>query len=660
MNFFEHQARAKRNSGRLILLLALAVISLIGLTSVILMLLISVFGQAPLQLIGHEFPDYAADGSQTIDWSLIAMVAVAIISVVLLGSLYKSLQLSTGGKAVAERLGGRLINLAPQSPEERRILNVVEEMAIASGTPVPPVYLLDDPSINAFAAGLTPQDAVIGITRGAIFLLSRDELQGVIAHEFSHIFHGDMRLNTRLVAVLHGILLLGLIGGHLLDSSNRTIRLTSRLKDRNNAGVLFLGIGCTLWLLGAAGTFFGNWIKAAVSRQREYLADAAAVQFTRNDQSIAGALKKIGGYAAGSQLHTSHAAEFSHMYFGPGVRMALDSMMATHPPLEERIRRVDPRWDGSYPVVVLPSDAYGYTTNIDANANSSAAQVRATWDTELSALSGAAPSYSAQAAVHAIDNIGQPQAAHLRAARNSLQRLAAPLTAAAHRSLDAQALVYGLLLSREALHLNKQLALLLPRLNPDIAQVLQQLQGELSTLDDDLRLPLLDLLIPALKQLDRQQFTELKHNLVLLAQADQVVSLMEWSLFRILERSVQGPRALEGQYRLSEMAAECAVLLSALAHAGQDDPEMAAQALNKACAALPFEPLTLAAYSSELKNLNAALKRLSRLLPLQKPRLLKAMAICIAHNGRINAAEAELMRAVADTLDCPMPPLLGD
>ncbi|MBX9753263.1 MAG: M48 family metalloprotease [Pseudomonadaceae bacterium] len=638
MNFFEHQARAKRNSGRLVLLLGLAVISLVTLTSLTLMLLLQLFG---------EVPAYSAESRIGLDWSLIGIIATVVIAVVLLGSLYKSSQLSKGGKAVAERLGGRLINLAPQSPEERRVLNVVEEMAIASGTPVPPVYLLDDPGINAFAAGLTPQDAVIGITRGAIFLLSRDELQGVIAHEFSHIFHGDMRLNTRLVAVLHGILLLGLIGGELLDSStNRSLRLSSS-SDRNKSAGVFIAIGCALWVLGYAGTFFGNLIKAAVSRQREFLADAAAVQFTRNDQSIAGALKKIGGYAGGSQLQASHAAEFSHMYFGPGISLALGSLMATHPPLEERIRRVEPRWDGSFPQVVLPAEAYGK------------AQVSANWDAAISGLS-AAPSYSPQAAEHAIAHIGEPQAAHLNAARNSLQRLAEPLTAAAHRSLDAQALVYGLLLSREEPQLSKQLELLRPRLNPDISQALQQLRGELSRLDADLRLPLLELAIPALKQLDRQQFTELKNNLVLLAQADQVVSLMEWSLFRILERSVQGPRPIDGQYRLSEMGAESAVLLSALAHAGHDDAKVAAQALAKACAALPFEPLTLAARSPELKSLDAALKRLSRLLPLQKPRLLKAMAICIAHDGRINAAEAELMRAVADTLDCPMPPLLSD
>ncbi|OHC34278.1 MAG: peptidase M48 Ste24p [Pseudomonadales bacterium RIFCSPLOWO2_12_59_9] len=644
MNFFEHQARAKRNSGRLIVLLALAVISLVTLTSLVLMLLLQVFG---------EVPAYSAESRIGLDWLLVGLIATVVIGVVLLGSLYKSSQLSKGGKAVAERLGGRLINLAPQSPEERRILNVVEEMAIASGTPVPPVYLLDDPGINAFAAGLTPQDAVIGITRGAIFLLSRDELQGVIAHEFSHIFHGDMRLNTRLVAVLHGILLLGLIGGELLDSStNRSLRLSGGSSGRNKSAGVLIAIGCALWVLGYTGTFFGNLIKAAVSRQREFLADAAAVQFTRNDQSIAGALKKIGGYAGGSQLQASHAAEFSHMYFGPGISLALSSLMDTHPPLEERIRRVEPRWDGSFPHVVLPAAAYNNSADAEA-------PVSANWDAALSGLS-AAPSYSPQAAENAIEHIGEPQAAHLSAARNSLQRLAAPLKAAAHRSLDAQALVYGLLLSREEPQLGKQLELLRAQLNPDIALVLQQLRGELSALADDLRLPLLELAIPALKQLAPQQFVELKKNLVLLAQADRVVNLMEWSLFRILERSVQGPRPIDGQYRLSEMAAECAVLLSALAHAGHHAPELAAQALAKACAALPFEPLTLAARSPELKSLDAALKRLSQLLPLQKPRLLKAMAICIAHDGRINAAEAELMRAVAETLDCPMPPLLGD
>jgi hypothetical protein len=303
--------------------------------------------------------------------------------------------------------------------------------------------------------------------------------------------------------------------------------------------------------------------------------------------------------------------------------------------------------------VTLAADAYQPAASPTANLHGA-------WEAALSGLSGAAAGYSPQAAERAIGNIGNPQAAHLSAARSSLQRLPEPLKAAAHRSLDAQALMLGLLLSADEAILSKQLACLRPRLNPDIDQVLQQLHEQLRSLPADLRLPLLDLAIPALKQLDPQQFAELQRNLVLLAQTDQVINLMEWSLLRILRRNVQGQRPLDGQYRLMDMPAECGVLLSALAHAGHNDPQLAAQALAKACVALPFEPLSLAASSDPLKSLDAALNRLSRLLPLQKPRLLKAMAICIAHDGHINAAEAELMRAVADTLDCPMPPLLGD
>jgi Zn-dependent protease with chaperone function len=348
MNFFEQQDRARRNSGRLLILMVLAVLSLITLTSLVLGLVWQLFGQS------HTSLWLASDAPISVlpSWPLVGCVALAVIGVVLLGSLYKQLQLSRGGQAIAERLGGRLINLSPQSLEERRLLNVVEEMALASGTSVPPVFVLDDVGINAFAAGLTPQDAVIGITRGAICQLSRDELQGVIAHEFIHIFHGDMRLNTRLVSVLHGILLLGLIGGFLLRSSGRGSR-----SSRDNSVAIVLAIGVTLWVLGYAGTFFGNLIKAAVSRQREFLADASAVQYTRNPDSIAGALKKIGGNLYGSQLQAGHAAEFSHMYFAAGISQALEGMLATHPPLDQRILRITPGWDGRYPHVAEISTA---------------------------------------------------------------------------------------------------------------------------------------------------------------------------------------------------------------------------------------------------------------------------------------------------------------
>jgi Zn-dependent protease with chaperone function len=535
-----------------------------------------------------------------------------------------------------------LINLSPQSLEERRLLNVVEEMALASGTSVPPVYVLDDVGINAFAAGLTPQDAVIGITRGAICQLSRDELQGVIAHEFSHIFHGDMRLNTRLVSVLHGILLLGLIGGFLLRSSGRGSR-----SSRDNSVAIVLAIGVTLWVLGYAGTFFGNLIKAAVSRQREFLADASAVQYTRNPDSIAGALKKIGGNLYGSQLQAGHAAEFSHMYFAAGISQALEGMLATHPPLDQRILRITPGWDGRYPHVAEIS-----TAAPGAGGSDSAAK--------LYDASAFVPGLSPASASEAIGAIGDPQAPHLLAARSTLAHLDIALSDAAHSCNGAQALLYGMLLDPVEAQAAQQLQLLQPRIAAEVAAQLEQLREPLRRLAPGMRLSLLDLAMPALKQLAADQFAALKANLALLIRADGRVALLEWTLLRIVERNVEGVRTQTSRYQLQDLAAETRVVLSLLARAGGVDGSAAQFAFKHAGSELPF-PLEqlLPTSASGLSALEPALRRLSLLWPLQKPQLLKAMARCIEHDGQISAEEAELMRAVADILDCPMPPLLS-
>lgn len=638
MNFFEQQDRARRNSGRLLILMVLAVLSLITLTSLALGVVWQLFGQS------HSSLWLASDGAIGLlpSWRLVGVVSLAVIAVVLLGSVYKSLQLSRGGQAVAERLGGRLINLAPQSLEEQRLLNVVEEMALASGTPVPPVYVLDDAGINAFAAGLTPQDAVIGITRGAISLLSREELQGVIAHEFSHIFHGDMRLNTRLVAVLHGILLLGLIGGFLLRGSSRA----SSRSSRNNSAAAIIAVGGTLWLLGYAGTFFGSLIKVAVSRQREFLADASAVQFTRNPQGIAGALQKIGGNLYGSQLRAGHAAEFSHMYFAAGISRALDGMLATHPPLDERIRRVTPEWDGRYPHVASLS-------LVPADASADQRAVAQGWDQALAA------GFSAASATAAIASIGEPSAAHLQQAHQLLDELHPALRQAAHHGSGAQALLYGLLLAPVAGLREQQMQLLQPLLNADLVSHLQALEQPLRQLPGNQRLTLLDLAMPALKQLGTEQAATLCAVMARLIRADGKVELLEWTLLRIVERNLAPSRRLSGHFHLLELADEVQVLLSFLARAGSILPEQAQAALAQAAVELPYTGLNLLpAAQCDLKALEAALKRLNQLQPLQKPRLLKAMARCIEHDGRIEVAEAELLRAVADLLDCPLPPLL--
>ncbi len=295
-------------------------------------------------------------------WSLDRFVLIAggTLAVIAAGSLYKIWRLSDGGHTVAQLLGGRPVDPNTADPKERRVLNVVEEMAIASGLPVPTVYLLErEEGINAFAAGFTPQDAVIGVTRGALEILNREELQGVIAHELSHVFHGDTNLNLRLMGVLHGILVIALVGYFILRS---TLRVAS--SNRKSGLVVVLPIaGLILLVIGYIGVFFGRLIKSAVSRQREFLADASSVQFTRNPQGIGGALKKIGGLSMGSLVMSPHAEQASHFFFSDGklgkLRSAFSGVthfqfLATHPPLAERIRRVDPRWDGVYPEVEAP------------------------------------------------------------------------------------------------------------------------------------------------------------------------------------------------------------------------------------------------------------------------------------------------------------------
>jgi Zn-dependent protease with chaperone function len=628
MNFFEQQRQAKRRTVLLVLLVTLAVFSLIAITCLALTL--------PMEEIPYVLRQYL-----TLDLRLVTVVSAVVLSIVLLGSVAKYSELATGGKVVARRLGGRLINHSARTLEEQRLLNVVEEMALASGTVVPSVYLLPEPGINAFAAGFTPQDAVIGVTQGAISLLSRDELQGVIAHEFSHIYNGDMRLNTRLIAIVHGILVLSLTGGFIL----RKLEKVDQVAIRRLVLLPFV-VGMVLCVVGFAGSFFGNLIKASVSRQREFLADATAVQFTRNPQSISGALKKIGGYEQGSNLKSPVAAEFSHLYFGAGVSTAIDGMFSTHPELSERIRRIDAHWDGSFPIIEAP-----------ALAAMDVAMVLPVSDA-FSGLPAAATAalYDVSAVQASIAMIGSPQPEHITEARRLLEDIPQALKLAARSTDGAEALLYGLVLSPSAPLLAMQLETLQPQVDSTVFNTLDLLRDSLSTLNPGLRLPLLDLAIPSLKQLGKKPFAAVKRNLSLLIEADNDVDLLEWTLLRIVERNVEGAPAVQFKFGLFQCADELTVLLSTLAIAGQPDPKDALAALEYAWEGLPFERGH--ELPSELENLEAALKRLRHLMPEEKPALLNALVRCVEHDGKVTVAEAQLMRAIADLLDCPMPPVL--
>jgi Zn-dependent protease with chaperone function len=644
VDFFEAQDRARRHTALLVVLFTVAVLVLVALTNILVMgvLVLSDKNPAPL----------TQSLSQWFDWNLFAAVSGGVVAVVALGTAWKLAVLSGGGRVVAEGLGGKLVPRDTDDPDLQRALNVVEEMAIASGTPVPPVYVLPrEKGINAFAAGFTPGDAVIGITRGAVVQLNRDQMQGVIAHEFSHILNGDMRLNLRLMGFTHGILVIGLIGQQILRTA-RFGAYSRRSRGGGGGPVMLLGLG--LMVVGYGGTFFGNLIKAAVSRQREFLADASAVQFTRNPEGIAGALKRIGGLPTGSALLASTAPEFSHAMFGEGMDTLFGFLLSTHPPLTERIRRVQPSWDGRFdtrPPREDPMDTGGLPKGPDGR--------------QVARVLGAAAVAAARVdAVGAVRRVGQPSEANITRARNILGRIPEPVRAAAGEPHGARAVIYGLLLDTDPAVRERQLAHLDAFGDTGIGDATRKLHPEMAALEADLRLPVLDLAMPALHQLSAPQHRMFRDNLAALMEMDARLSLFEWCLSKVLTHHLRGAgrkRPMkDGTLHIARAKEACETLLSALARAGEPGEGKPEAAFAAALTYLQVPGLALQPPEAvDAAALNRAVDRLGELGPLHKRRLLRACIACVQADEKVTAAQGELVRAISDAIDCPMPPVMA-
>jgi len=650
MNFFESQDRVRKHTARLVLLFVLAVVTLIIMTNLLVMVVFGYINSQQLQESGTLF--------QQMDWQTFVAVSVGVGGVVLVGSLYKIMALSAGGKVVAEALGGQLVPPNTSDLNQRKLLNVVEEMAIASGTPAPPVYLLaDEPGINAFAAGFSPRDAVIGVTRGAIDHLSRDQLQGVIAHEFSHIFNGDMRLNIRLMGVLNGILVLGMIGYYILYSTSYSRR--SRSSGKGGGGILALAIG--LMVIGFAGTFFGGLIKAAVSRQREYLADASAVQFTRNPDGIAGALKRIGGLEFGSKVENPGAPEVSHAFFAQGVSGFMQSLAATHPPLDERIRRIDPRWDGKF----YTSDKTDSPPRPSPDDEGAAGKKETLTREELARKVASVVTGAAMADVaHAIDQIGNPGQETIDHARSLISDLPMVIKEAAREPYGARAVIYTMALDGGKDVRARQLERLQAHADPDVYALTLGLMADMDSLEIKYRLPTINIAVPALKQLSIGQYKSFRENLIALIEMDARVDLLEWSLQKILFNHLEAHffklTPPKGRYaRLGQLKAEVELVLSVIAHAGHQDKKAIEDAFSAATKTLETGGLKLVGKDNiSLADLDRALQKLAKLKPLVKPQLLKACAASVVRDKKISPVEIELLRAFSDVLDCPMPPVI--
>jgi Zn-dependent protease with chaperone function/uncharacterized tellurite resistance protein B-like protein len=673
MDFFQHQDRARKNTKLLLVYFVMAVASMV----ILIYAAVMVGFQASSAKRHHSYSEYQPEKA-VVWWNAKVFLAVVsgTLAVIFIGSAWKTSQLAGGGGTVATLMGGTLVTQGAADPDQRKLLNVVEEMAIASSVPMPEVYVLEhEEGINAFAAGFSTSDAAIGVTRGCIRLLSREELQGVIGHEFSHILNGDMKLNIRLMGTIFGIICLASIGRILLYSRS------SNSRDKNPLPIL----GLVLIVIGGLGVFFGRLIQAAVSRQREFLADSSAVQFTRNPGGLSGALQKIGRYSYGSKLENENAPDMCHMFFSNGLSSAMFGAMATHPPIPDRIRAIDPTWDGTFPplkpeqVETVKHAALSeleqqrsWMANVGAGLVAAQASAERRSDApflepiQTSQLRKPAPPVIQSQSI--ISNVGSLTDMQLRYAEQLRDQLPETLRAAARDPQSACALVYALVLNANEELRGRQLTEIGQRHAAQVAEQTCQLFTEVASVAQRARLPLVNLAIGSLRGLTAEQFQKFSATLAWLVASDGQTSLFEFVLQKIVLRHLAvkftpAPRVSVQYYTLKPLVPDCALILSALAYVGAAD---VVQVQNAFSVGAPFlrapvdVPLGLLSLTEcGIAPLDAALNRLALAAPIIKKNLLEAAARVVAADGVIQETEAELLRAVADTLDCPLPPLLA-
>ena len=640
MNFFEAQEQARKSSRRLIWLFALAVIGVIVAMH---------FFVVWVQRVWLSGPNEYGEVTEPLSWLdpvAFGLTAIVIGGMILLGSGFKLMQLRGGGRVVANDLGGRQIEPDTRDFSERQLLNVVEEMAIASGLPVPEVWVMDhESSINAFAAGTDPSNAVIGVSRGTLDRLDRQELQGVIAHEFSHILNGDMRLNMRLIGFIFGLVMISMLGRILLEMMFFS-RAGSR-RDGNGAILAIAAAAIAIWIIGSLGVLAARLIQAAISRQREYLADAAAVQFTRDPSGISGALKKIGGYANRGKLKSAKASEARHMFFASSVS---HFSMATHPPLEKRIRAIEPNWQGE----MIKS-----TAATSSAASSPAASGFAGTTSKPPEL----PDHAKFAVP--IDTAGRPdigEANHIQAGIAATERDQFPHPYSKHES---KWLMLGLIIgSDNSDHAAEKSLLESHEYDADAIEAIVEYARQSKQLNASDRLTQVDFSLPWLRKMpprEAEDFVAICHELIHL---DQQVDLQEFVLQQVLNRHVKIGTGLESVppikcRRLDKLANEIKTILGAFAHL-DGGTESLSRALTEYREHTQTELTGIEIDHIDFDDLGKALQQLDAATPLIKRNVLRLCSLVVMHDNAINDREHMLLRATAEAIGAAIPPLPKD
>ena len=668
MNFFEHQELARRNSQRLVVLFVLALIAIVIAVNVAATVLYHLF----------IVPTGLRWGAAQLPNGFYFTNTVVVLGLILGGTWLEMNRLKAGGSAVARMVGAREVDTSTRDLLDRRLLNVVEEMAIASGVPVPRVFVMDnETAINAFAAGHSINDAVVAVTRGTLTRLSRDELQGVIAHEFSHILNGDMKLNLRLIGVLYGLLIVALAGRFLLELGGRSRGGGSR--SSGSAIAVLFAAGLLLWILGYIGVFFGRLIKAGVSRQREFLADASAVQFTRNPEGIGGALRKIAGLSKetglGTRIEHPQAESLSHLFLGAARPSFVRGMFATHPPLGDRLRRIYGRavepiaapenavalalgglspaeiQRPRSPIEFIPSDtALSSTTALPQSASPVAGLV----EQGVALVSGAAAM-----AAKVTSDIGTVRSRHRDFALDDAQQaLLQSLRRAATDGTRAQLLVLALLIDKDRDLRGQQLALVTEVHGSEAAEITVSYHEQVQRLPPGARQPLADVAMPALRRLPLGAREALLRTAHLLIAADGRLTVSEYLLFTLLKRRLDrdAGRAVPVSFSLlGQLAKEAALVLSLVAAVRL--PERPEHAFNAGAVQVRDAELRfVASHAIRLDAVSSALDRLNQLAPLAKPQLIKAATAVAFVDDTTNWKAASALRMICAALDAPLPP----
>jgi len=595
-------------------------------------------------LLGSSKPQHPQGG-------MLVFTTVVVLAIICGASLFKTLSLRNGGGVVARAVGGTRVDRNTRDPALRRLQNIVEEMAIASGVTMPEVYVLEnEDAINAFAAGNSPADAAIAVTRGAATLLKRDELQGVIAHEFSHILNGDMRLYLRLLGWTFGLLAIAIVARIVLQSSPRS----SNRDRRDGAGALMIA-ALAVMVLGYIGVFFGRLLQAAVSRNRERLADASAVQFTRDPAGLTGALLKIAGTTGGSHLVAPEAEQIAHMLFAPGFRRAF----ATHPSLEERLKELNPNFrPAELPALAAAAakDAQRMQQLAAAPVETGPATTTATaTPSPHAALVSSAASIAAQAGT-----IADEQVRYAERARAVIpEGLRDFVDSADH----ARTLVLAVLTSKVPEVEAAQRRVLEDAYGAGLAAQVVAQRGLADSLAPALRLPAVQQLFPALRRLSLAERQKLRDVVGQLALADSRIDVFECCLTLLLAASLYDELeggAQHGSASLLQETDAVHVLFCVLAAQGTPDASLAATAFEAGISVvLPENRPVFRDIPDWPTALKDALARLVHLRPFAKKVLIEGMVRCIAHDRTLSVAEGELLRTVCAVLHCPLPPILG-